>query len=101
MGNRQSWHDEAYVNMVLENCEIRAITLQEIEEATAKDEELGQLVEAIQTGKWKENDSLKDYKHVFKELSMNAEQTIIMRGKQIVIPRSMHERAIQLAHEGH
>ena len=84
----QNIQDEAYVSMVLENCETQAITLQEIEEATAKDEELKQLKEAIRCNKLKETGSMKDYKHIFDELSMNTDQTIIIRGKQILIPSS-------------
>ena len=91
---------ERYVNSVIQNRDLKAVSTEEIEEETKADETLQQLMEAIKKGKIT-GTRLNDYKTIFNDLSMNKEQTLILRGKQIVLPASLQERALKIAHEGH
>ena len=46
-------------------------------------------------------DELKFFSKVQEELTVNKDSNIVLRGTQIVIPSTLRNRAIELAHEGH
>lgn len=98
--NRSSRVAEDYINMVTDCSVPKTMTLSEIREATRADSTLQQLQRMIHNGRWTDDsDDLRQYKHVFAELSTCDD--IILRGTQIVIPPSLQQRVIDLAHEGH
>ena len=65
----------------------------------------------MNTGRWHEVkeaalpganvDALISLRNVKDELCSNAEQNLILKGKQLVIPAKLQHRVAQLAHEGH
>ena len=45
--------------------------------------------------------TMKQFARIKEELTVNAESNLILRGSRIVIPASLQQRAIDIAHEGH
>ena len=78
---------------------IPAITEKQLAEATFKDPELGPIVEEKKL-LWRSKRSEKGpYGKIWGELEVR--DGILLRGKRIVVPKSLQARAIALAHEGH
>lgn len=77
------------------------MTLTELQEETKTDETLQHLIEVIRTGEWNKlqlsaREKLKQFANV---LTVNAEAKLILRGTRIVIPSSLQQRAVEIAHE--
>ena len=87
------------------------MTVQEIQEATKNDETLQYLAEIIRKQTWNsikdirtsaENvNELKLFAKVKDELTVNEQLGIILRGTRIIMPFSLRQSVINLAHEGH
>lgn len=73
------------------------LTLHELRAATQEDETLKAVIEAVQTGKW--TDEVASWKTVEEELYVSSE--ILMKAGAAVVPASLRERAMQIAHIGH
>lgn len=84
---------EYYVNWVVENATPIAITMREIEEASAEDD----TINAIDKNVWPH--SIQHYKLFETEFCFSG--NILLRGTRIVMPENLQERTLQLAHEGH
>ena len=79
----------------------KALSLEEIQQETGADKTCQDLIEAIQ-GRYdrvKKEPHLKQFRQVFQELSYA--QGVITRGEQILIPKSLQERVINICHEAH
>ena len=79
-----------------------AVTLQELQQQTDMDPELSELKDAITRGYLtaKEKKFLgASYDPVFTELAVVG--GLVVRGARIVVPRSLREKVVQLAHVGH
>ena len=78
-----------------------ALTTEEIWAATATDKTLQQLMSAINKGyiPAENKQLLQPYNLVFPELSTT--QEIILHGTWLLIPETLQDKAISLAHEGH
>ena len=96
---KQEKMTEQYVNFIVDNSVPKAMTLKEIAEETSKDRELQVLHAAIRLNLW-DLDSVRPYR-VFKEELAVGEQNVIIRGSRIVIPKSLQQKAIDIAHETH
>ena len=101
--NQDSHKDdvEEYVNYVFSASIPKSITHEEILKATNEDEVLQELIRRIRGAKFnlkKRKSSMFD--HVFHELCVT-DENIVMRKQKIVIPLSLQERVISIAHEGH
>ena len=90
---------EEYVNYIAHNSIPKAMTLEEIKTATDADRTLEGLRAAIKLDKW-DYDVVKPFKTVKDELTVTT-NGIILRGSRIVIPESLQQRAIDIAHETH
>ena len=90
---------EQYVNFVTRNSVPKALTLKEIIDATNSDVTLTTLRDAIKTNKW-DSPVVKPFKAVKNELTSTTD-SVILRGTRIVIPSSLQQRAIDIAHETH
>ena len=75
----------------------RALTTREIERASAEDEELKQIRKCWRIGGWSTAPS--PYKLLRDEVTVVGR--LVMRGMRIVVPLSLRERVLELAHEGH
>ena len=84
------------------------MTLSEIQKATRADQTLQQLAKMICTNQRDELDIpgadlayLKLFRKVKDDLTVNHDNSVILRGNHILIPTSLQNRAMVLAHEGH
>ena len=88
--------DEGYVRFVAVNATPHALTTREIEEASADDEELRKVRQAMDTGRF---DECKPYALVAGELCKIGQ--LVLRGTRIVVPQKLRATVLALAHEGH
>ena len=88
--------DAEYVRFVAIQATPKALTTREIEEASADDEELSLVRQALEKGRF---DTCKQYTLVAGELCMIGQ--LLLRGTQIVIPKKLRPRVLALAYEGH
>jgi len=95
---RDKGHKYDYVRYVVEASIPVALTPQEVERATVEDPELAEIKRCVRSGNW-EDCKVSGYKHVSQELCVYGE--LLLRGTRIVVPQSLRNRVVQLAHEGH
>ena len=79
-----------------------AVTWQELLEETLVDMELSSLKEAIARGYFtvREKGALgPQYDSIFTELAVVGR--LVVRGARIVVPKSLRDKVVKLAHEGH
>ena len=84
---------EEYINFIVDSTVPKAITLAEIIKATNEDRTLKGLRAAIRL-------IVEEYKHIKDELSINS-RGLILGGTRIVVPLSLHQGAVEIAHEAH
>ena len=88
------------VNRMIEESLPHALTIKMLQKATKEDSNLQQLVLFLKKrDKVNCKRALPEYCNVFEELSEINE--LVVRGNQIVIPKSLRADSISLAHEGH
>ena len=99
---------EDYINFLSGHAVPKAMTLSGNQKATRADQTLQQLAKMICTNQWNEQDipgadlaDLKLFRKVKDDLTVNHDNSVILRGNRIVIPSSLQSRAMVLAHEGH
>jgi transposase InsO family protein len=92
---------DSYVNSIVVDALPAAMTLAQIENATAKDDELQKLkLWILASPQPKLPHDLLQYKHVQDELSCTS-KGILLRGSTIIIPNSLRSHILDLAHCGH
>jgi hypothetical protein len=64
-----------------------------------KDKTVCKIRECIEKNKWTKEGELKPYFIVRKDLTVH--ESIILKGRKLVIPRKLRQRILQLAHESH
>ncbi|XP_028412552.1 uncharacterized protein K02A2.6-like [Dendronephthya gigantea] len=89
---------DEYVNYVCNNAVPNAMTLQEVQRETQHDSTMQVLASAIESGQWLDLE-VKDYINVKDELLVH--NGTILRGHRLVIPSSLQDKAVELAHIGH
>ncbi len=89
--------DDQYRNFIVQNTVPKTMTIHDIRDAT-----LQILMDHVKLDDWHKctNESLKPYIHVKDELSVSPEG-ILLRGTRIVIPETLQQQTIKLAHDGH
>ncbi|KAL8562268.1 hypothetical protein ACOMHN_037224 [Nucella lapillus] len=99
---------DEYVNLMANHSVPKAMTLDEIANATEYDPTLKAVIKSVQTGFWHtptdtyiDVSSYQILKTVREELSVQNNGQVLLRGTQLVIPRSLQQRVINIAHEGH
>ncbi|XP_065060965.1 uncharacterized protein K02A2.6-like [Rhopilema esculentum] len=96
---KENMADE-YVRYITINAIPKAMTIEEVQRETERDGTLQAVIKAIKTGDWS-NQFLVPYKLAKDSLTINHANGIILRGNQIVMPKSLWKRSVKLAHEGH
>lgn len=76
-----------------------AFTIEELELATTRDEELQAVKDAIYSGNWEQVPTEFRTATIKNDLTVYGE--LILRGDRIVIPKLLREKVVQLAHIGH
>ncbi|CAB4027924.1 Potassium channel subfamily T member 1 [Paramuricea clavata] len=96
---KQQTMTEEHVNFVARNSVPKAMTLVEVEAATNQDETLKGVRAAIKLNKWC-YDIVEPFKAIKEELTVTS-KGVVLRGSRIVMPKSLQQRAIDIAHETH
>lgn len=108
--HRSSHMVDKYVNFIGDNAVPKAMTLEEVQTETKKDSALCKVIQCLCAGHWQhappdtddvDYTTLKALYQLQNELTVNADQNIILRGTRLVLPTSVHHKAINLAHIGH
>ena len=111
--DKQGTLAEEYVNFLASAAVPKAMTLAKIQEATAQDVTMQCLANLIRTQLWRNIDKLPQqfqdadrtelnrFKQVRHDLTVNDQTNIILRGRRIVVPAALRDKAISIAHEGH
>ena len=89
---------EHYVRSVAEHATPQALSTREIEQTSEADEKLSDVRNCIQRGQWHKLQN-KRYLLVRSELSIIGK--LVLRGTRIVVPSSLREDVLRLAHKGH
>ena len=89
---------EQYVRFVTMEATPKAMTTRQVEENSHHDEELTDVRKCIETGDWG-NPRCARYLPVCNELCSLVK--IVMRGTKMIIPASLRQEVIAIAHEGH
>ena len=105
---------DEHVRFVAQNAVPIAISIEHLRTATKQDPTLQALTEMLQNNTWHSlatkycNNSeidlakLRAFAKIQQELSLTAEvDNEFPQGNRLVVPRSLHKRVVQLAHEGH
>ena len=96
---------EEHVSFVTKNAVPKAITLPEIESATAKDPTLQAVMSAVKSGCWYKAppnvllSELSRYEHVKEQLTCT--DTVLLKSDRLVVPSALQERIVDIAHDGH
>jgi hypothetical protein len=94
---------DQYINLITESAVPMILTRAQITEATKKDVELVKLKEFIRTRHSPTisvPESLKAYANIIEEVN-SADDEILLRGQRIIVPRSLRNLTVDLAHTGH
>ena len=100
---------EEYISYLTTTSTPKALKTQDIEAATQSDETLRAVAEAIEKGNWHyvakrpcvDTAEFHLLEKVKDELTVSASGNLILRGTRIVIPKSLQDHVVNLAHEGH
>lgn len=101
---------EEHINFIIKNAVPKSLTMSEIQDATKKDTLIQFSIQAVKTNTWRKiiNEANANLKsdltsmfHVRNELSINDTADVLLRDHRIVIPTSLQQRVIDIAHEGH
>ena len=90
---------EEFINSVVANAIPKSVTLNEVLIQSEADPIISKVVENIKTGCWKNNPELKPYALIKHELTFK--KGMLLRGTMLVIPISLRERILKLAHQYH
>ena len=89
---------QEYIRFVASEATPIAMSTRDIERASEDDPELQEVRNCLLDGKW-QNISFKEYLPIRNELS--AIGKLVLRGTRIIIPESLRDQVLELAHEGH
>lgn len=88
---------EHLIRQIIEERKPKALSWEELKEHTSNDKEMLAVMEAVYEGNW---DSVQQgYKNVKEELTIM--DGLLLRRDRIVIPSTLREKILDLAHEGH
>ena len=112
--SHDSENSEYYIQFIAEPATPKAMTLQQIKNATQNDPTLQQAAHMIQQNLWHMLDTenfahqtdvdlreLKLLRNVKDELTVSYDKNLILRGTRIVVPKTLRAYAIRLAHVGY
>lgn len=89
---------ESYIHYVAVSSMPKAMSTREIEEASAEDEELLNLRKCHRENKW---NKLRNKRYLLVRHETSVIGKLVLRGTWIVIPMSLRQEVLQIAHEGH
>jgi len=96
---------DQYVAYIMQNAIPKAMTLAEVESATARDPLLQSVMSSLKSQQWHQPSAdvslaeLSRFELVKDELTCS--DTVLLKSNRLVIPTALQERVTDLAHEGH
>ena len=96
---------EQYANFIAPSSIPRAMKIQDVKQATEDDDMMQRVITLCRNGRWFQIQKtdiamLREYYNVRDELTVTNDN-ILLRGKNVVIPTSLINQVVALAHEGH
>ena len=96
---------EQYVNFIAPSSIPRAMKIEDVKQATEDDDMMQRVIKLCCNGRWFQIQKtdvamLREYYSVRDELTVT-DDNILVRGKNVVIPASLINQVVALAHEGH
>ena len=96
---------EQYVNFIAPSSIPRAMKIEDVKQATEDDDMMQRVITLCRNGRWFQIQKtdvamLREYYNVRDELTVT-DDNILLRGKNVVIPASLINQVVALAHEGH
>ena len=103
-----SQSSEQYVDFVMSQATLKALSKEDIIEATRKDGLLQEVMHLISTSQWNslkpvegvDPNTLRIFAKIHSELN-SVDGNFVLRGSRIVVPNVLQKRVVELAHEGH
>ncbi|XP_038060081.1 uncharacterized protein K02A2.6-like [Patiria miniata] len=102
---------EEHLNFIAENAVPKTVTLEELQTATQQDPVLQNCINALVTGSWdrlltqphnqQASDTVRSLHKIRAELTTTANRDLLLRGHRIVVPRTLQQTVVNIAHEGH
>ena len=98
---------EEYTNYLADTSVPKSMSTEEVATATQSDPTLCSVIKGLVTNEWhlkEEGTDSKTFNTLYmcrSELSVAHNNSILLKGRQIVLPETLHQRAVQLAHTGH
>lgn len=100
---RTSKTPNEYVQFLSHHAVPKAMSLQEIQNATKTDEELQELLSCLRSQnpqeKIRSSENMRPYRSILDEIT--EVDGALLRGSLLIVPRSLRQRVIDLAHRGH
>ena len=96
---------EDHISFIARNAVPKAVTLSEVESATATDPLLQAVISAMKSGCWYKAppgvslSELSRYEQVKEQLTCT--DTVLLKSDRLVVPAGLQERIVDIAHEGH
>lgn len=101
---------EEYVNFLTDEAIMKAMDIDEVKRETSEDKTMQKAISFVRSGSWYAMKTLNDenidmeeltsLRSVKDELTVHSDN-ILLRDKRIVLPKTLRDRAVQIAHEGH
>ena len=96
---------EQYVNFIAPSSIPRAMKIEDVKQATENDDMMQRVIALCRNGRWFQIQKtdvamMREYYNVRDELTVT-DDNILLRGKNVVIPASLINQVVALAHEGH
>ena len=109
LSSREEIIAENFVNFLATTSTPKAMSVEEVQSETEKDQTLQKVIEMVRTNNWHSaipDDTLskaeiESFRNVKDSLCYNAPKNVLLKDNVLVIPQSLRARVIQLAHEGH
>ena len=100
---RQERVADEFVDYIAHGSRPNALSLEDIADTTAKDSILQAVTDAVCISNWFEPSKRLDINQqkVKDALTLCSSSGVILRHRQIVVPATLHQTVVDLAHEGH
>ena len=83
-----------YVNFITANAMPSSMTLQQVKEASLRDDVICAVIHALEKGDWSDKKT-ETFRVISHELSVN--DGILLKCNRIVLPKELHQQAIEIA----
>ena len=89
---------EEYIQFIAQGAVPRAVTVKEVKDASREDPMICELRQCIETDNWSD---ISDKRFLYVKNELCVIGVCVLRGSRLVIPSSLRERVVDIAHEGH